>query len=46
VVLAPAHARQLREARQAQRRLNVDAIASDIVVAAPNLPAYDQLVGR
>jgi transposase len=41
VVLAPAHARELREAREAQRRL----AAGDIEVAAPNLPCYDELTG-
>jgi transposase len=45
VVLAPAHARELREAREAQRRLDTDAATADIVVAAPNLPAYDELAG-
>jgi transposase len=41
VVLAPAHARQLRQAREAQRQLN----AGDIAVDPPNLPAYDELAG-
>jgi len=41
VVLAPAHARELRQARQAQRAL----AAGDIAVAPPNLPAYDELAG-
>lgn len=41
VVLAPAHARELREHRDAQRRLH----AGDIAVQAPNLPAYDELAG-
>lgn len=41
VVLAPAHARELREAREAQRRL----AAGDVEVQTPNLPAYDQLAG-
>jgi hypothetical protein len=45
VVLAPAHARELRQAREAQRRLDTHGDASDIVVAAPNLPAYDELAG-
>ena len=45
VVLAAAHARELREAREAQRRLDTHGDASDIVVAAPNLPAYDELAG-
>jgi hypothetical protein len=41
VVLAPSHARELRLAREAQRALD----AGDITVAAPNLPAYDELAG-
>lgn len=41
VVLAPAHARQLRQAREAQRQLD----AGDIEVDPPNLPAYDELAG-
>ena len=41
VVLAPAHARELREHRDAQARL----AAGDIEVDGPNLPAYDELAG-
>jgi transposase len=41
VALAAAHARELRQAREAQRRLD----AGDVDVAAPNLPAYDELAG-
>ena len=41
VVLAAAHARELRQAREAQRRLD----AGDIGVDPPNLPAYDELAG-
>jgi len=41
VVLAAAHARELREAREAQRRLD----AGDIDVQSPNMPAYDELAG-
>jgi hypothetical protein len=41
VVLAPAHARELRQARQAQRALD----AGDVQVDPPNLPAYDELAG-
>lgn len=41
VVLAPAHARELRLAREAQRALD----AGDVQVAPPNLPAYDELAG-
>jgi transposase len=39
VVLAAAHARELREARDAQRRLDTGGIQ----VAAPDLDAYDEL---
>ncbi|MCI0689061.1 MAG: IS21 family transposase [Sporichthyaceae bacterium] len=42
VVLAPAHARQLRLARQAQRAL----ASGDVAVELPNLAAYDELVGQ
>jgi transposase len=41
VILAPAHARELREHRDAQRRLD----AGDVKVDGPNLPAYDELAG-
>ena len=41
VVLAPAHARELRLAREAQRALD----AGDVQVDPPNLPAYDELAG-
>ena len=41
VVLAPAHARELREHLDAQRRLH----AGDIEVEAPNVAAYDELAG-
>ena len=41
VVLAPAHARQLRQPREAQRQLD----AGDIAVDPANLPAYDELTG-
>jgi hypothetical protein len=40
VVLAPAHARELRLARQARQTL----AAGDIAVQAPSLSAYDELV--
>lgn len=40
VVLAPAHARELRLARQARQAL----AAGDIAVQAPSLSAYDELV--
>ena len=41
VVLAAAHARELREHRNAQTRL----AAGDIEFDGPNLPAYDELAG-
>jgi hypothetical protein len=40
-VLAPAHARQLRLAREATGRLQ----ANDVHVQVADLGAYDQLVG-
>jgi hypothetical protein len=41
VVIAAAHARELRLARQARRQLE----AGDVKVAAPALGVYDQLAG-
>lgn len=41
VVLAPAHARELRLAREAQRRLDTE----DVSVARPDLAIYDELAG-
>lgn len=41
VVLAPAHARELRLAREAQRRLDTE----DVTVARPDLAIYDELAG-
>lgn len=38
---SPRPARQLRQAREAQRQLD----AGDIEVDPPNLPAYDELAG-
>jgi transposase len=45
VVLAPAHARELRQAREAQRRLEAGDASSGLDVQAPDLGAYDELAG-
>ena len=41
VVLAPAHARELRQAREAQQRLT----AGEVEVQQPRMAAYDELAG-